>query len=171
MQTYTGIQFWPIDPRIEEVRIVDIAHSLSNQCRYAGHCSSFYSVAQHSIMVSNIVPPEDAMWGLLHDAAEAYLVDLPRPIKRYSTLGDYYRKVEFRLMLTIIDRFHLSSFEPDSVKLADNIALMTEMRDLMPNPPAKRREDADPLEDIIVPLSPVVCKELFLRRFKEVGGL
>jgi hypothetical protein len=81
MQTYTGRQFWPIDPRADEIDIVDIAHALSQQCRFAGHCKSFYSVATHSWHTSNVCNSENALWGLLHDAAEAYLVDLPTPIK------------------------------------------------------------------------------------------
>ena len=73
IQTYLGIQFWPLDPRPEEVMLFDIAHSLSNMCRFTGHCREFYSVAQHSVIVSQNVPREDAAWGLLHDASEAYM--------------------------------------------------------------------------------------------------
>ena len=51
MQTYSGFQFWPLDPRPEEIHVIDIAHSLANQCRYAGHCREFYSVAQHSVLL------------------------------------------------------------------------------------------------------------------------
>lgn len=81
IQTYTGRQFWPLDPKPEEVCIEDIAHALSQQCRYAGHTIRFYSVAQHSVEIALRVPRAAALWGLLHDAAEAYLVDLPRPVK------------------------------------------------------------------------------------------
>lgn len=73
MQTFSGALYWPMDPRPEDVNILDIAHSLSMQCRYTGHVSKFYSVAEHSVHVSNIVPKELAMCGLLHDATEAYL--------------------------------------------------------------------------------------------------
>ena len=61
MQTYTGRQFWPIDPRANEVHIEDIAHALSMMCRYNGHCRTFYSVAEHSVLVSQHVPPEHAL--------------------------------------------------------------------------------------------------------------
>lgn len=162
MQTYTGVQFWPLDPRPEEVRLEDIAHSLANQCRYAGHVTRFYSVAQHSVLVSQIVPVGHSAWGLLHDATEAYLVDLPRPVKRYSAMGSMYRDIETRLMLTICSRFGLPFDEPISVKAADDVLLMTEKRDLMPNCPAKWRESAEPLPQIIRPWSPEEAEERFL---------
>ena len=170
MQTFTGRQFWPIDPRPEEVSIVDIAHSLSNQCRYAGHCKSFYSVAQHSVMVSYICAPEDALWGLLHDAAEAYLVDLPRPIKRFSDLGWHYKQVEARLMQVLCLRFNLPVDEPASVSKADDVVLVTEMRDLMGMPPTQWRESLanKPLESAIIPWGPRASKNKFLRRFEEL---
>ncbi|MFG0247924.1 MAG: phosphohydrolase, partial [Phycisphaeraceae bacterium JB051] len=77
IQTYTGKAFYPLreDPGIIDIR--DIAHALSLQCRFNGHCSDFYSVAQHSVHVSEVVPQAFALWGLLHDAAEAYMSDLP----------------------------------------------------------------------------------------------
>ena len=59
--TYSGIEFWPLDPRPEDVRIEDIAHALSMQCRFAGHCDRFYSVAEHSIRVADLVPREDKL--------------------------------------------------------------------------------------------------------------
>ena len=87
IQTMSGVIFYPLDPRPEEIRIEDIAHALSHQCRFAGHCREFYSVAEHSVRVSRELPQEFMLWGLLHDASEAYLVDLPRPIKRWSAMG------------------------------------------------------------------------------------
>ena len=172
MQTFTGRQFWPIDPRPEEISIVDIAHSLSNQCRYAGHCKSFYSVAQHSVMVSYLCEPQNALWGLLHDAAEAYLVDLPRPVKRYSDLGWHYKQVETHLMQVVCRRFNLSIEEPLSVSKADDVALVTEMRDLMGMPPAQWREALanKPLEHTIIPWGSCASKAKFLRRFEELSG-
>jgi hypothetical protein len=171
MQTYTGRQFWPIDPRVSEICIADIAHSLANQCRFAGHCLSFYSVAQHSVIVSRICNSEDALWGLLHDAAEAYLVDLPRPIKRFSALGTRYKEVENALMQVVCERFKLPTCEPVSVKTADNVALVTEMRDLMSRPPALWEEarHSDPLDETIHPLSPRNAEMEFLRRFSELS--
>ena len=68
MQTFTGRQFWPADPRADEIDIRDIAHALSMQCRYAGHCTQFYSVAEHCVLLANAIP-EQKLWALLHDAS------------------------------------------------------------------------------------------------------
>jgi uncharacterized protein len=168
MQTFTGLQFWPTDPRVEEVEITDIAHALSLQCRFAGHCTRFYSVAQHSVIASMIVPECDRLWALLHDAAEAYLVDLPRLVKRYSGMGDLYRTIEERLKIVICARFGLDSSEPASVRAADDILLMTEKRDLMPNSPAKWRETAEPLKVHICPWTPSHAERMFLKRFRKL---
>ena len=156
------------DPRPEEINVIDIAHSLANQCRYAGHCREFYSVAQHSVIVSRIVPLEFQLWGLLHDAAEAYLVDLPRPLKRFSAIGDAYRVVERRLMLAVCERFGLENDEPWCVHVADDVALMTEKRDLMPGL-WKWRETAQPLVETIKPQSPAEAEGEFLGRAGELG--
>jgi 5'-deoxynucleotidase YfbR-like HD superfamily hydrolase len=100
IQTYSGIKMHPLSPTEEEISIEDIAHALSNLCRFTGHCNKFYSVAQHSVLVSVYSPRDYAMWGLLHDASEAYLNDIARPIKisdEYNT----YRKIEENLMKVI----------------------------------------------------------------------
>jgi hypothetical protein len=131
--TFSGIEFWPIDPRLEDVCIEDIAHALSMQCRYSGHVSQFYSVAEHSIRVAELVPPEDQLWALLHDASEAYLVDLPRPIKRYTEIGRHYREAEDCLMAVICERFALHPDQPESVKRADQAMLCVEAKALLPN--------------------------------------
>jgi hypothetical protein len=71
MQTFTGRRFWPLDPRGEDVLIEDIAHALSLLTRYGGHCTRFYSVAEHSVLLARAATPENALWLLLHDASEA----------------------------------------------------------------------------------------------------
>jgi hypothetical protein len=76
--TFSGLRFWPLDPEPEKILIADIAHALAHQCRFGGHASKFYSVSENSVHVSRRCAPEDALWGLLHDASEAYLVELPR---------------------------------------------------------------------------------------------
>jgi hypothetical protein len=133
MQTYTGKVFWPLDPRADEVDIEDIAHSLSLQCRFAGHSLWHYSVAQHSVLVAQSLQvkeyvPAVVVWGLLHDAPEAYVVDLPRPVKN---VVQGYREAENRVMEVIAEHFGLSLPIPDAVHLADNEALATEKRDVM----------------------------------------
>ena len=83
IQTYTGKKFFPMNPKTEDLDIIDIAHALSMKCRFVGHTKQFYSVAQHSVIVSwNCSNPH---LGLLHDAAEAYLPDVPAPIKDLYT--------------------------------------------------------------------------------------
>lgn len=84
IETYTGGRFYPFDPRPEDVRLADIAGGLAHTCRFGGHCRWFYSVAHHSLLVRREVadrPPRVQAYALLHDAAEAYLGDVPRPIK------------------------------------------------------------------------------------------
>lgn len=130
--TFMGVEFWPIDPRPEEILIQDIAHALSMQCRYSGHVSQFYSVAEHSVRVAEAVPDKDRLWALLHDASEAYLVDLPRPIKRYTDIGRHYRIAEDRLMRVICRRFGLPEEQPESVTRADEAMLCVEAKELLP---------------------------------------
>jgi len=87
IQTYTGKKFWAFDAAIADICIEDIAHALAMRCRFGCHCKEFYSVAQHSVIVSHHLPPELKLWGLLHDATEAYLPDVPRPQKGRLYVG------------------------------------------------------------------------------------
>lgn len=136
-ETASGIQFWPLDPRPEDVDLGDIAHALARQCRFSGHCRVFYSVAEHSVRVARCVEaqpgstPEHVTWGLLHDAAEAYVVDLPRPIKHLPELA-HYRLAEAHVMRCICAHFGMSTQEPLRIRLADDTLLATEALDLMP---------------------------------------
>ena len=175
MQTYTGRQFWPIDPRPEEIFIEDIAHALSLQCRFGGHVRVFYSVGEHSLRVSDCFQePRLALWGLLHDAAEAYLVDLPRPIKRFSKLGAEYRLVEQRVMAAVCERFNLLPLEePPGVKSADDYIMFWEQRDLMAPPPVPwALQPTEPLpRGILTPMSPQNAEQAFLKRFYELKSL
>jgi uncharacterized protein len=129
IQTYSGKKMYPIDPRPEEISLQDIGHALSNICRFTGHSNRFYSVAQHSVYVSVYASQENALWGLLHDASEAYLFDIARPVKREEFLKGYV-EVEERLMNCIADAFGLSWPMPQEIKELDNRFLMTEARDL-----------------------------------------
>ena len=167
IQTYSGQRFNPTKPVPEAIVIQDIAHSLSMQCRFSGHVKQFYSVARHSVMVSYICDMKDALWGLLHDASEAYLVDVPRPLKQ-SGKFDSYLFFESQMQEAVCQRFGLPDSEPDSVKKADKIMLATEARDLM----APLREDwiqtIEPLLFKIDPLPPEEAKKAFLKRFFEL---
>jgi len=175
IQTYSGTKFYPLDPRPEDVSIVDIAHALSNVCRYSGHCAHFYSVAQHSVLVSANVPPEDALAGLLHDASEAYIADVCRPLKRERAFAEY-RHIEFRLQATIFKAFGIERMTlPESVTLVDNLMLATEARDLMS--PSQRSSEligewknlGAPIPRLrIRPWPSAVAKEVFLERYAAI---
>ncbi|WP_312340214.1 hypothetical protein [Anaerospora hongkongensis] len=134
IETYTGIHFYPLDPRPEEIDITDIAHALSLICRFNGHCKHFYSVAQHSINVYNYLRtnfPTDLelqLTGLLHDASEAYIADVSRPVKPFL---NGYHGVERRLMDTIFKAFDLKRGSL-VVEEADNLVLHAEAMQLMP---------------------------------------
>lgn len=168
-QTFLGKKFWCLDPRPEEVFLEDIAHSLSNMCRFAGHVNDFYSVSQHSVLVSENVPPEDALWGLLHDASEAYLVDVPRPLKIQPEMS-LYREAEARLMVAICQRFGLPIEEPESVKIADKRMVTTEKRDLLVDGPGRWKNVTTPYEFVIEPWLPEKAKAVFLKRYAELNG-
>lgn len=172
-ETFSGVKFWPADPLPEEVRIEDIAHALSRQCRFAGHVREFYSVAQHSVLVADNVPPADKLAGLLHDAAEAYVVDIQSPVKwtlrEFADRDDavnYYDWLEARVFETIARRFGISNILPKSVKEADLRALFTERRDLRgPAVDLWEGEGTPPFPDPIVALAPDAARALFLERF------
>lgn len=165
IQTYLGTVFYPLDPRQEEIDISDIAHALSNLCRFGGHCNQFYSVAEHSVRVALILPQEQRLWGLLHDASEAYLCDLPRPIKRFAEFGPLYREVEDNLQKIIFEKYGLIGKVPDSVKKADTDLLMTEKRDLMHGCNKAWEDIGVPLIGTIVPQTTREAEEWFLNTF------
>lgn len=165
IQTFTGKQFFPLSPSLETIDVRDIAHSLSLQCRYNGHCRVFYSVADHSLRVARIVSPDHALWGLLHDAAEAYLTDLPRPIK-LAVVG--YDRLEDAVLQVIARRFELGWPMPEEVRRADDVMLATEMRDLLGPPPEPWPLSAAPREESVVPLSPREAEHAFLERYREL---
>ena len=165
IQTYSGRQFFPLEPRIEDVDIRDIAHALSLLCRFNGHSRVFYSVAEHSVRVSRALAGPVAAWGLLHDAAEAYLSDIPTPIKRRLP---EFGAAEDRLLRVIVESFGLSWPMPPDVDEADRRALATEARDLMDLPPRDWGLDALPFAEAIRPWSPVEAEDAFLLAFNRL---
>lgn len=132
MQTYTGRAFYPMAPHVDDIDPADIAHALSLLCRYGGHVNRFYSVAEHCVLMSHAVTPEHALWALLHDATEAYMGDMIRPLKHAMPA---YREAENRLMAVICDRFGLGHDCPAEVSAADNRILRDERDALMEAPP------------------------------------
>lgn len=129
IQTFTGIEFFPFDPRPEQVCIEDIAHALANKCRYAGHTTRFYSVAEHSVFCTTIVEPDYYLQALLHDAAEAYLPDIPSPIKkRFPTLIE----AEKVILATIGEALNVNLVSlPPEIKRADLAMLAAEREQVM----------------------------------------
>ena len=168
MQLYSGAAFYPMDPRPEDVDPEDIAHALSLLCRYGGHVDRFYSVAEHCVLMSRAVAPEHAFAALLHDATEAYVVDVPRPVKRY--LPDY-KAIEASVWNAICLRFRLAGDLPAEVKDADNRILLTERDALMARTRYSWGVDAFvPLPVTVVGLSPEDAERAFRARFAELGG-
>jgi 5'-deoxynucleotidase YfbR-like HD superfamily hydrolase len=170
IQTYSGIRFTPLNPSSSSIIIEDIGHALSMSCRFAGHCQHFYSVAQHSVLVSYLCDSADALHGLLHDAAEAYLVDLPSPLKR-SGFFDNFKEIENNLQSLIYKHFNLSEVEPISVKAADTKMLYTEARDLLKNKRVDWEMKGECYPFKIDPLSPQEAKTLFMNRFIELTDI
>jgi hypothetical protein len=163
----SGREFDLLNPQESVFDVHDIAHSLANTCRFTGHCERFYSVAQHSLMVSLIVPEEWAWEGLLHDAAEAIIGDVAKPLK--NLIPDY-RRVEQRIEEVIFGYFGIAPKLPACVKQGDTVMLHTEQRDLMG---AGTRvwtfESHQPLSTRIIPMSPEHAKVAFLQRYEELA--
>lgn len=150
-----------------KIRIEDIAHALSNQCRFGGHCSRYYSVAEHSVHVSRTCAPEDALWGLLHDAAEAYLVDVPRSLNELPEFKAY-QDAESRLMRVIAARFGLAPDQPASVTEADETMLWVESHSLLGSIPEEAIQKIRPPFEILDTLRPPQAEDSFLERFKAL---
>ncbi|MDT4814292.1 hypothetical protein FQZ97_472920 [compost metagenome] len=127
--TRSGKRFDLLEPKAKLVDGADIAYSLGQLCRFNGHTGTFYSVAQHSILVTDLVPAEHQLQALLHDAAEAYVGDMASPLKQ---LLPQYRQIELRVWHAICAHFHIEPELAPCILDADLIALATERRDLMP---------------------------------------
>lgn len=168
IQTYTDVAFDLIKCVPADVRIVDIAHALSNLCRFNGHCTQFYSVAQHSFLASYQVPREDALAALMHDAAEAYVGDVVSPLK--MMLPDY-RKVEDHVASVVRAAFGLPMYLPESIREVDVRMCETERRQLLGYPPPKLwsiPEGTEPYDLVIHPWGSEEACEFFLERFEEL---
>ncbi len=134
MQTYLGIRFHPTDPVPEEVKLIDVAHALAQQCRFNGHTAKFWSVAEHSILCANLATPEAKRFALFHDAAEAYVGDMIRPLKyNGETMGEQFQDVEAGVMHAVNQSFGLVWTDElhTEVDRVDNLALAIEGTYLM----------------------------------------
>lgn len=162
----SGAYFDFEDPSAGDWGIGDVAHALSQLCRFTGHTVRFYSVAEHSWWCSRLVPREDALAALLHDAPEAFLGDVSRPLK--SMLPDY-RAIEARVEVAVLGAFGLPPRLPPSVKLADVMMLAAEQRQAM------LCEDdwglgVEPAPVTLNFWHPALAKDLFLKRFEELAA-
>ena len=169
--TFTGKRFFPFQPRVHDVDIADIGHALARICRYTGHTHDFYSVAQHCVEVSKMVAPEHQFAALLHDASEAYLVDVPRPMKPHFP---GYAHRELVLEETIAAHFGLKYPWHPTIKAADAEILRREILWLFPNHPdlherwGIRPEDREKT----VPLfgwAPHAAESAFFERYEELS--
>ena len=170
IQTYTGKQAWPLNPHPDDIAIEDIAHALSLQCRYTGHTLFHYSVAQHSFLMSfEFAEPMLAMWALLHDASEAYLCDIARPIK--SSLPNY-QGYEDMLMRVIADKFDLPWPMPEEIKEKDLAMLVAERNQLLKAPPIPWHSTVG-VPDIGIKIAETpwyMVKKFFLQRYNQLKG-
>jgi hypothetical protein len=163
----------PFDPDPAQLDAADIARALANLCRFGGHSRVFYSVAQHCVIVSRIVEErggdvEDAYAALMHDAGEAYLGDMPHPLKHRSALGAAFRDAEARLEQAIRDRFRIKANVPE-VKNVDRVLLAAERRAFSAEVwHWPELEGVEPLDIELTAWSPDQAADEFARRYAEL---
>lgn len=168
IRTYpTGFLVTPTAPATGSLFIEDIAHALAHECRFGGHVREHYSVAQHCVLVSWHVPPRLRLEALLHDAAEAYLKDIPRPFKKDPAMAGY-RAVERVFESAIAVRFGLTSWDSPEVKEADLVVCAAEQRDLTRQPERLRDQRAYAFRGSVVPWTPADARATFLRRYADL---
>lgn len=155
------------EPEVDMIDIADIAHSLSMICRFGGHSNRFYSVAQHCVIVSAMAPVEIGFEALMHDATEAYLGDVIKPLK--IIIGKSYKELEERFMNQIIKRFDLDCANLEQVKKYDMDALVLEHEFLQKDNWHLWKET---MERLYIPLyqqhawSPDYAREMFLHQYR-----
>ena len=152
---------------LQSLNIDDIAHALSMQCRFAGQIPEFYSVAEHSYWVSQLVPDQFALWGLMHDAAEAYITDIPTYVKNCIP---EIRWLESRILSAIAMRFSLGRLRiPSVVKEVDLRMLITEKEQFYVKHVRDWEIDAEPYKNITLGCwEPSYAEQMFLMRFNEL---
>lgn len=168
IQTLSGKKFDYTQATIDDIEISDIANAISKICRFAGHLPDFYSVAQHSVLCSLIVPAEHAFEALMHDAAEAYCQDIPAPLK--ALLPDY-RDIEGFVDGLIRFKYNIPLEQTPCVKYADLVMLATERRDLdIDDGTVWPCLEGIPASEMITvcPLRPEQAYAMFMARFNEL---
>lgn len=145
-----------------------VAHALAHICRFGGHTRRFYSVAQHCVLMSYLVPPEHALHALLHEAGEPFAGDMPAPLKM---LLPEYKALEKRIEAAVLTRFNLHPKLPDCIKRADLVLLATEQRDLMTRGAGEvwtSLEGVEPLPRRIRPWPIFWARWRFLWRYRQL---
>lgn len=166
IQTYSGGKFWPLDPRPEDVNIIDIAHALSMMCRFGGHTDFFYSVAEHSCHVHDILPIEHRKAGVLHDGSEAYIADIVTPAKRYMP---EYQEIEDKIQRAVSERFGLPYPYDPAIKVADRMVLVAESEQVMGPKPQKWEGYPEAADIKCLGMYPLEAENAFLQRCKALG--
>jgi 5'-deoxynucleotidase YfbR-like HD superfamily hydrolase len=175
LQTVSSRWVNPFDPDPEQLDAGDIARALANQCRFGGHCRVFYSVAQHSVIVSELVEQrggdvEDVFAALMHDAGEAYLGDMPHPLKHRSALGAAFKEAEAHLERALRERFRIKPDVP-AVKPADRALLATERRAFSAETwHWPELEGVEPLDIELTAWSPDEAARAFAERFAALDA-
>lgn len=173
IQTFTGIKFWLTNPRIEDICIEDISHALSMICRYSGHSKFFYSVAQHSVIASTLCEDDIRLAVLLHDASEAYLGDVTKPLK--CCFGGKYSYMEDKIQSAINYKYGLCLYPSDilKIKMADLQMLKLEATSVLMNEPIEDWHidlpDQHKYINISVSWDPEYAKKCFMKRFFELS--
>jgi uncharacterized protein len=185
MQTCSGRKFYPLEPKYTEVALVDIAHGLAMTCRYGGHTSRFYSVAEHCVLVSQTVEIHARNAGhdektvrawareaLLHDSAETYIGDMIRPLKHQPEMHEF-RRCEAAIEVAVFEHFGIASTEDSraAVKSIDDRILVDEIVHFMPNPMMYLDAGLDKLSALSVTFygwNPAEAEEGFMFRFNEL---
>lgn len=174
IETYSGLQFDFLNPTFDSICIVDIAHHLSNTCRFSGATSQFYSVAQHSIIMANMakkhrLDDKTILQCLLHDAAETYMGDLSTPLKGMFPM---FKAIENGILKLIFEKYHVPYPLFPICKQFDTIMLVTERLHLMPDTKNDWGVDEQPIKSIkIPPMTPREAESKFLSMFwKHYSG-
>lgn len=166
IQTSSGRKFDVITCTLDEIDIEDIAHALSNICRFYGHTPTFYSVAQHCVEMSYVAPPALQLDALLHDASEAYIGDVSKHIK--LLLGAVYTGLEDSLTDKIAEKFALYNPLPAEIKKLDGDMLETEFQQIWRRRDASIPSYGKPLPIKLRPLDPTLCRRIFLERYENL---
>lgn len=169
METFTGLEVNPLNMQPNQILITDIAHALSLQCRFNGHCKYFYSVAQHSIHVGKLFNESHLrLFGLLHDAAEAYLGDIINPLKEAIPAYKVHEDILQTQIFLVFCCRPPSYSEQQRIKEADTRLLLTEAKFLLPSHGKNWRKDFKPFIFDIHPLSPEDAEAEFLLMYDRL---